>query len=473
MSAPDIKYNLPWAIFLFLVALAIRFWGYCSAPLGLDEPFTVFHSQQSLSELFSLFMNENNPPLFFMLMHFWIGLFGIDPEWLRVVPVVISALITPALYLMAKRHFGSSIAIVVSFLFLFSNLQQFHAHEIRAYSLFVLLTVWSLHHFLSILEQPKPTHIFCLGLSGILLLYNHFLGVIVLLSYALVTVTVSEFRNRIFKHMFITGLMVIAGFLPYATIMLNRIGETAENGTWVPKPGYTALYDLLWSFCNQPVLAVASIILLVIGLLSVVIKKQSVSSKEKAILLLFLFPYFGMFVASQWFPMYLNRYMIFVSVPFYLTIACLTFRITHHKISIWLVTVLAVGFLLTFKPHQGHMTNELVLAERIKLVKQKDEALIIHPEWTKLGFSYHYDRDIFRDYRNVNDRLEQVNAFPVFSVDDLPETFGQTFERAYLITPTTNGYDWIAKFKNDLTEIFPNVETDTIIGQNSILVYSK
>ncbi|MCF8275090.1 MAG: glycosyltransferase family 39 protein [Flavobacteriales bacterium] len=440
----------------------------------MDEPFTIFHSQQSLSELMELFRNENNPPLFFLIMHFWIGLFGIEAEAIRVVPVVISALTAPVILVVVRRHFDEFTAWSVAIMFLLSDLHQYQAHDARAYPLFILLTVWSLHHFLSLVEKPSKLHVIGLGVSGALLIYNHFLGSVVLMSYAIVTLASKQLRVRILLYMIGAGAVVVLAFLPYAPILFHRLSVTAENGgTWVPKPGFEGLYNLLWAFCNQPVVVVSVLTVMAFGIIFSFKNRQFPSTKEGVIYALFLIPYLGLFVSSQWFPVYMSRYLSFISIAFFLTVIRLSLKIIPNK---WMVVpafLLVIGFVASFQPKQGHQTDERVMIEHLMSVRNPNEAILVNPEWTKLSFAYHFSRSIFKDHTHLNERLNRENIFPVYSIKDLPEGFKDKFSVAYQITPVNNNSDWIQNFKSDIQVNYPNVRTDTAISENMLLVYRK
>jgi hypothetical protein len=44
-----------------------------SGDISGDEPFTIYYSQVDFGTLLEMLKTENNPPFFFLLMHFWIN----------------------------------------------------------------------------------------------------------------------------------------------------------------------------------------------------------------------------------------------------------------------------------------------------------------------------------------------------------------------------------------------------------------
>jgi mannosyltransferase len=211
----------PWIPWLLLaLGLAIRFWHYTTANISMDEPFTLFHSQKPIAELLDLFRHENNPPLFFLIMHYWIGMFGLEPEYVRIVPVVISAITTPIIYIFGKKHFTKTTGIAAALLFLFSDLHQYHAHDVRAYSLFTLLAVLSLYYYLN-LKAGKWKDILLLGFLNALLLYNHFFGAIILIVQGFSILSIKK-KRAVLLPFLAAGLVSLTFYAVYIPILWER-----------------------------------------------------------------------------------------------------------------------------------------------------------------------------------------------------------------------------------------------------------
>jgi uncharacterized membrane protein len=79
---------------LFLILIAahslVKFGTVNQLELQGDEAFSVFYSQQSINELLQTLNNEANPPLYYLLLHFWIQIFGIGIVAVKSLNIIIS-----------------------------------------------------------------------------------------------------------------------------------------------------------------------------------------------------------------------------------------------------------------------------------------------------------------------------------------------------------------------------------------------
>ena len=132
---------------LVIVALTIRLLYLNGTDIAGDEPFSIFVAQFDLSEILAYLSTGNNPPLFEVLLHFYIGWVGDSDFVLRLFPTVFSALTVIPIFLIGKRFFNGRVALMASILFIFSIYQIRFAHEIRVYSLFSLFTGWHFTFF--------------------------------------------------------------------------------------------------------------------------------------------------------------------------------------------------------------------------------------------------------------------------------------------------------------------------------------
>lgn len=82
-------------------SLVLFFWSH--TPMWLDEAQTVWIAHQPLSHLVSGLKQDGAPPLFYVLLHGWMAVFGTSNEAVRTLPALFAALSLPAIRLLAKR----------------------------------------------------------------------------------------------------------------------------------------------------------------------------------------------------------------------------------------------------------------------------------------------------------------------------------------------------------------------------------
>jgi hypothetical protein len=393
----------------------------------MDEPFTIYYSQAPFSSLFEMLKTENNPPLFFILMHFWIKVFGISAFSVRFLPLLFSTMTAPLIYMMGKRFFSNQAGLITSLIFTFSNYQLAFSHEARVYPLFSLLSCLSMFFFFSLIQNPgRRNSLYMLIIVNVLLIYSHFFGFYVIVIEALSCLIFSN-MGKIRKPYFISLIITLSFYLPYFPILLRRF-SASSGGTWVPMPLVSDLYTMVWRFSNVPVMTVFFLLLFLAASIKYLIKRQhvneNVTSSQKVLLAWFLIPYFAIFLMSFKLPMFLDRYLIFISIAFYLLVGQAIVYLSGSKKSLfYILSFIGVGgMLLTFHPNQDNHRRLKQAVEIIKNLKDKETTVFICPEWLDLGFTYYYNQEYFKDYGNLRSDLNKMAVFPVNHPDQVPDS---------------------------------------------------
>jgi len=390
-----------------------------------DEPFTIFYSQQDLADMLSLFKNENNPPLHFILLHFWIKLFGISPFATRFLSLIFSSITVVFIYKLGKKSFNIRVAIIASLIYTFSNYHIFFAHETRVYALFTLLTAVSMYAFLSLsMDIKSKKYFYLLVISNVLLIYSHFFGFFVLAIQALSILSIRDFRRNILKTYSVGLLITFLFYAPYLKIFLSRFFSSA-GGTWVSTPRIESLYNILWDFSNAPVNIVIFLLIFLAALVLVLFNKNVNydPSHSKAVVIWFLFPYLFIFCISFLIPMFIDRYLVFVSIGYYLTLAIAIDFLGRSKYIFYPLSILIIGMMIfTTDIKSGHDNSLKKIVTSIKQSKSVDEAIYLCPNWMNLGFAYHYNIEYFKDYKEINAKLNSENIYPIGSANEINDS---------------------------------------------------
>ena len=182
-----------------------------------------FYAQADFHSLFEILKTENNPPLFFILLHLWIKVFGISAFSVRFMPMIFSTLTVLMIYLTGKRFYSIRIGMVAALIFTFSNYHLLFAHEARVYSLFALLTAFSMYFYFQLIIRRDLRTIILLTIINLLLLYSHFFGFYILFIQLTSCLLIKELRSRVLKDYLIMLVIVIVLYIPLSLSVYFQI----------------------------------------------------------------------------------------------------------------------------------------------------------------------------------------------------------------------------------------------------------
>jgi uncharacterized membrane protein len=403
--------------------------------LAMDEPFTIWWAQHSLPEIFGMLKGENNPALHFVLMHYWIKIFGISELSVRMPSVIFSSVTAGILFLTAARHFSFRPAIFATALFTLSTLHMVFAHEARAYPLMLMLASWNLYLTLGLVTgKVKPVYFFYLFICNVLLIYTHYFAWIPLGLQLGFFLAYKNGRTQ-WRWILVVYILLLVCYFPNYGILYNRF-LVSSGGTWVHRPDITELYGNLNRFLNDRVVSLVILVLAVAGVIVMITRKQWAAFFKKLlhhkptqlIAFWFLLPYLGMFAVSFVIPIFLDRYILFTSLGFYLLIAAV---FEAYILRAWVRNLagLAViaAMVIFFDPAPSNHRSLEKVCNLVREHKASGDIVIISPEYSFMEFSYHYDLSLFVDYHNTVARLESEDkVFPLRTLTDLSVDLADT-----------------------------------------------
>lgn len=159
---------------------------YSRSDLWLDEALTVNIAKLSVGDLLSWLKHDGHPPLYYLLLHFWIEVFGESDEAVRSLSGVFSIATLPLIWLAGRRYGGRVAATSALVLLATSPFAVRYGTEARMYSLVMLLVVagWLLVY--DALEQPATSRLVAIAVVSGLLGLSHYWGLYILAASALV-----------------------------------------------------------------------------------------------------------------------------------------------------------------------------------------------------------------------------------------------------------------------------------------------
>jgi mannosyltransferase len=236
-----------------LAAAALRLHDIGLDPFWKNELFSLYWIRNSFSFLLTEgLLTETNPPLHFVLLKAWTGLFGTSEIAVRSLSALASIACIPLIYGLGCR-LGSEtthprrIGLVAAALLALTPAQIVYAQEGRAYALlplFLLLAMLGIWRYLQPPEvgAAKPTLGLALYVAGaVAMLYSHAIAVFILLALVLAVMLLlldGASRPRLRGFILANALVALLA-LPQAVAMAAQAGSA--NLEWVEPFGLDTL----------------------------------------------------------------------------------------------------------------------------------------------------------------------------------------------------------------------------------------
>lgn len=423
--------------------------------LGGDEPFSVFHAQMDMISIIKLLSQGNNPPLYEIILHYWIGIFGISEFAVRFPSLVFSTVTIIFIYKLASTHLSKQIALYAGVIFIFSNYQISFAHEARVYALLGMLSAISMYYFLNILHvwTSKTTHkntirldAWLLILSNVFLIYAHYFGFFILITQFLFLVSHPKLLVTFWKQIILGALLIAILYLPNFIVFFRQLFESSVHGTWVAPPnGFISMYNMFWGFCNVPMLTVVVLVLLISCCVKYFWNKKKYEAGNlniKLVVFWFCFIFFFMFSVSYFVPMFLDRYLMPASIAFCLLLGiALDYLLKEFKYQYILPMVVCILFIITTKPNFSNKRDVKETIQKIKELKSPNTLLVVCPHHFILNFAYYYDINLFKDFNteNITQNIDQqLKSQSIYSINHIDEVDYQKWNHIVFLDAAAN-----------------------------------
>ena len=245
-----------WLLCILVAVFALGFDLYRlgTPSIWFDEAFSVELARQPLPLLWHIIWGpEPNMELYYLFLHFWLGLTGFlglhATEFVvRFPSAIFAALSSVMVFLLGRRFLGTTAGLVGAGLYILNNFQLTYAQQTRAYSLQLLLICIAWYALFILLSQSSHYKRWwiCYIAVTTLAIYSHLFTLVILLAqltaFVGLLIMPSIWRATARKQLpaFITSLVVI-GLLSIPMLLVSLHG--AKTG-WLPIPHLLDIYDL-------------------------------------------------------------------------------------------------------------------------------------------------------------------------------------------------------------------------------------
>jgi mannosyltransferase len=227
---------------LTLVSLVLRI-GQLNFHYWVDEGISVGISSHPLSQLPTLLREDGSPPLYYVLLHFWMSLFGRGEVATHALSLVFSLIAIPVAYWagasLSGRRTGAYCAILTAGLPFLTE----YAQETRMYSLLALLSLLAAASFVHVFvfRHRRYLPLFIVSLTAALYTHNWalFLGLTSFIAFLWCVWYVPAPRAGLLRDGALAFGVVALLYLPWLPTLIYQARYT--GAPW-------ALPPVVWSF---------------------------------------------------------------------------------------------------------------------------------------------------------------------------------------------------------------------------------
>lgn len=406
-------------LLLFALNFGLKYAYIDAVQIGLDEPFTIFYAQMPPGEIVEAYAYSNSPPMLELILHPWMKVFGASPAAVRFPSLLFACFSAVLLLWLGWKVHSLRVGLWAALFYTLSTWMTYFAHEARVYALFGMLTVASLLCLLWLRARPASWWRTCAFAAVTLLLaYSHYFAFFVIAWQCLwiLLAVHPDRRTLIWRAGIAVGLVVLL-YLPSATLLLMRLEETAGDH-WVGLSNLPALYHTLAKYLNQPIVAVAVLLLLAgAGLRWLVWRRKGKAGVTPEVLLVLgIFPgtFLLVWALGLFLPMFLDRYVIFALQGLYLVMGLSIAYILPLRWQQWaLAGVLLVLLGATTDLARDPRSQWREVAAKVRARWEPGDVVLLYPAYTHFSFTYYFDPTVFQDHAHYEARQQAAGILRV------------------------------------------------------------
>ncbi len=247
---------------VMVLALVIRLVGIERESLWIDEAYSLWFARQSYGDLVGdIALTEFNPPLYYLVLHIWVDLFGESVTSIRLLSSLINVATIPFVYLTARWSVtgqnGHVTGLVAATLFALCFAEIQYSQEARTYALLVLsfsiVTAASARIVRELVDKREIGGYplvswpwLMLGLGAALTFWSHYSSMLLLafsgLSHVAIWLALGRARLDILTRYLISAAAFLIPAAPALWIFL-AYAVPGSNDFWIVAPSLADAMD--------------------------------------------------------------------------------------------------------------------------------------------------------------------------------------------------------------------------------------
>ncbi|KAA0995885.1 hypothetical protein FQ192_07525 [Pseudomonas sp. ANT_J12] len=388
---------------ILLISVVVRLYGVGKIPVWSDEAFTLILSSYSPSQIVFHTTQDVHPPLYYLVLHCWMSIFGNGLFATRSLSVMAGSLSVLLgmwlLSLICTRRAAVLGGVILALL----PIAVRYSQEVRMYALLGLLMLGATIAFVYWLKNPRVN--FALAMYVVLAmagLYTHYFAAVGLVSYWAYLLVLMCRREVSYKYLFakdwwLANILIALFFTPWVPNLLHQLEFSGFN--WIERSDFDAVVSAMWMFVSYTdgldfhVLLFYSLPVALFVIALVAMMHDSTPRKYSYLIVTYTwFPLVLIALVSFFRPLFVVRYFMFAALglPMIMALALDTYWVRWRLYCcISMVLIISMESAGIYNVHRvGHVVHQeinsmdAVSAQLNAQVATKDEVLITY------GFLY-------------------------------------------------------------------------------------
>jgi len=319
------KYDL--LILILLIGLGLRIYHLGHESLWLDEAVTISGAGTNLANIFHSFWTmDYNPSLFWLILHYWMQIFGTSEFATRFLSVIFGLGDLLMVYMIGKLIFNRKIGLLATLLMALSIFHIAYSQEARMYSLLMFLSLASMYFFIELLNKKGVKYIYGYIIFSILALYSHTFGFLIIIVQNIYYFSLYQKLKKTLKlkYWILIQALLMVLILPWFILLYRQIA-ISDNDVWKLPFKLINLAYIVEDFAGSRLLLLIFTLSILAAVFSEISFKRLLT-RGKNIFLLLLWLVVGIvtpfFISYFFASMYLSAKYSIVALPaFYLLVA--------------------------------------------------------------------------------------------------------------------------------------------------------
>ncbi|MGE1155938.1 glycosyltransferase family 39 protein [Pseudomonas kitaguniensis] len=450
--------------FILIVGTVVRFHAIDTSGAWTDEAFSLLLSAMAPAEILFHTVRDVHPPLYYLILHGWIQLFGDSVHAARFLSAVLGV-VSVALAMWLMRLLSSRRAMLLGGLLVaLLPIAVRYSQEVRMYALHATLMLGAtiaLVYWLKNSRSRWPLVFYCLLMvAG---LYTHYFTVVCAFAHwlylALLTRTHGEEKRYLLRPAWwVTNLIIATLFIPWLPSLIQQLRYSGFD--WILPLTWEFVAGTVWKFLNFSDGSEHSLIVLfalpfMLIVMSVFIVVKGEEQKDKFLFLVTYAwsPIVLIVIVSFIKPMFVERYFVFAALAYPMIVAVLLdMLIARHKIAfltlLGLIVLLEVDGLRSVYGKQPQdtfeFTNYDVLSRQVNSVSRAGDGLLVLDFFMYLPTVYYFRDDthpLFYVPRKSDGTSTRPNAYQTWTLssDKADQIYVETLDPL----TTASGRIWL------------------------------